>query len=605
MRDAAAPATCCSSPARATRPARSSATGRLPFSDHDEVARGARGGAPHERAALDRRRAASRPPAARRSARCRAASAASRSTRRTLEPGDLFFAIKGERRDGHDFVARRAEAGRRRGGRRRGRAAELAAPAPLIVVDGRRSKALARLGRAARARSRRAHRRGHRLGRQDQHQGGAARRAWRAPGATHASPQSFNNHWGVPLTLARMPRDARFGVFEIGMNHAGEIAPLAAHGAPARRRGHHGRAGASRVLRRRSRPSPTPRPRSSRARAGRHGGAQPRQPALRAPAAAMRAASRGRARSSASASTRGADVRAERIVLKPEHVGRRGAHARRAASTYRLGAPGRHVAHEHASPCWPPSRRSAPTSRAAALALADVRAAGRARRARSLLARRAATSTLIDESYNANPASMRAALAILGAHRAPGRAAAASPCSATCWSWAPRRRRCIAGLADAGRRGRRRPRLRRRAADAGALATRLPPAQRGGYAPSAAELDGRASLAAAARRRRGDGQGLDRQPHGADRRGAEGALRRRRAAERRRIEPMLYWLAELQRPVQRRSTSSATSPSAPAARSSTALLFVFLFGPRDHRAAARSSRARASRSATTGRNRTS
>ena len=45
-------------------------------------------------------------------------------------------------------------------------------------------------------------------------------------GLTHAAEKSFNNHWGVPLTLARMPADARFGVFEIGMNHAGEITPL-------------------------------------------------------------------------------------------------------------------------------------------------------------------------------------------------------------------------------------------------------------------------------------------------------------------------------------------------------------------------------------------
>ena len=43
---------------------------------------------------------------------------------------------------------------------------------------------------------------------------------------THASEKSYNNHWGVPLTLARMPRDTRYGVFEIGMNHAGEIRPL-------------------------------------------------------------------------------------------------------------------------------------------------------------------------------------------------------------------------------------------------------------------------------------------------------------------------------------------------------------------------------------------
>src|SRR5208283_5599276 len=45
-------------------------------------------------------------------------------------------------------------------------------------------------------------------------------------GATHASAASYNNHWGVPLTLARMATSVRFGVFEIGMNHAGEIAPL-------------------------------------------------------------------------------------------------------------------------------------------------------------------------------------------------------------------------------------------------------------------------------------------------------------------------------------------------------------------------------------------
>src|SRR3569623_3416248 len=45
-------------------------------------------------------------------------------------------------------------------------------------------------------------------------------------GATHASIKSFNNHWGVPLTLARLPQGAAFGVFEIGMNHAGEITPL-------------------------------------------------------------------------------------------------------------------------------------------------------------------------------------------------------------------------------------------------------------------------------------------------------------------------------------------------------------------------------------------
>src|SRR5439155_26061839 len=46
-------------------------------------------------------------------------------------------------------------------------------------------------------------------------------------GETHASTASYNNHWGVPLSLARCPASARFAVFELGMNHAGEIAPLA------------------------------------------------------------------------------------------------------------------------------------------------------------------------------------------------------------------------------------------------------------------------------------------------------------------------------------------------------------------------------------------
>lgn len=51
-------------------------------------------------------------------------------------------------------------------------------------------------------------------------------RAFARQGATHGAEKSYNNHWGVPLTLARMPSDTSFGVFEIGMNHAGEISPL-------------------------------------------------------------------------------------------------------------------------------------------------------------------------------------------------------------------------------------------------------------------------------------------------------------------------------------------------------------------------------------------
>ena len=54
----------------------------------------------------------------------------------------------------------------------------------------------------------------------------ALRLALGEQGETHASAASYNNHWGVPLSLARCPESARFAVFELGMNHAGEIEPL-------------------------------------------------------------------------------------------------------------------------------------------------------------------------------------------------------------------------------------------------------------------------------------------------------------------------------------------------------------------------------------------
>ena len=59
-------------------------------------------------------------------------------------------------------------------------------------------------------------------------------RRWNAPiaGTAHRSVKSYNNHVGVPLSLARMPPRARFGVFEMGMNHAGEIAALTAQVRP-------------------------------------------------------------------------------------------------------------------------------------------------------------------------------------------------------------------------------------------------------------------------------------------------------------------------------------------------------------------------------------
>jgi UDP-N-acetylmuramoyl-tripeptide--D-alanyl-D-alanine ligase len=137
---------------------------------------------------------------------------------RSVESGDLFIALKSAR-DGHDFIPQALAAG----------AAGSLASRPVlgssILVEDTLA-ALVKLGAAARDRA-----------------GGARRGAvtgsvgktsvtqavldgLKLAGAGHGSVKSFNNHIGVPLTLARMPKTTRRAVFEIGMNHAGEIEPL-------------------------------------------------------------------------------------------------------------------------------------------------------------------------------------------------------------------------------------------------------------------------------------------------------------------------------------------------------------------------------------------
>ena len=143
---------------------------------------------------------------------------------RTLEAGDLFIAIKGDAHDGHDHVARAFESGAVAAIVSRERAARLAALGPLFAVDDTLS-AMERLGVAARARSKaRIVAVTGSVGKTTAKE--MLRAMLSACGAVHASAHSYNNHWGVPLTLARMAVSARYGVFEIGMNHAGEIAPL-------------------------------------------------------------------------------------------------------------------------------------------------------------------------------------------------------------------------------------------------------------------------------------------------------------------------------------------------------------------------------------------
>jgi UDP-N-acetylmuramoyl-tripeptide--D-alanyl-D-alanine ligase len=141
---------------------------------------------------------------------------------RAVTDGDLFFALPGETTDGHAFVADALN---------RGAAAavvsrEMMGAADRLIRVPDTMKALVALGRAGRKRSsaRIASVTGS-VGKTSTKD--ALRAILSAQAPTSASTASFNNHVGVPISLARLPRDARYGVFEIGMNHPGEIAPLA------------------------------------------------------------------------------------------------------------------------------------------------------------------------------------------------------------------------------------------------------------------------------------------------------------------------------------------------------------------------------------------
>ncbi|MDG1530819.1 MAG: UDP-N-acetylmuramoyl-tripeptide--D-alanyl-D-alanine ligase [Paracoccaceae bacterium] len=142
---------------------------------------------------------------------------------RTIAKGDLFVALK-DQRDGHEFVAQALAAG--------ASAAlvdhipdNVAPEAPLLIVPNVLT-ALEALGTAGRART---------SAKVVAVTGSVGKTSTKemlrvmlsTQGKCHAAEKSYNNHWGVPLTLARMPADADFAVIEIGMNHPGEIGPLA------------------------------------------------------------------------------------------------------------------------------------------------------------------------------------------------------------------------------------------------------------------------------------------------------------------------------------------------------------------------------------------
>lgn len=326
---------------------------------------------------------------------------------RTLAEGDLFFAIRGDARDGHDFVQDALAKGAAGAVVAEERAPEFVDSGTLIVVPDV-LQAMISLARLARVRTNAQNIAiTGSVGKTGTKE--AMRLVLSRQGPTHASVASYNNHWGVPLTLARMPRESAFGVFEIGMNHTGEIEPL------------------TRLVRPHVAVVTIIEPvhieyfRSIWSIADAKGeifaGLEP------GGAAVINRDSPyyERVRAHAEASPAGriitfgeheqADVRAERIILKAD-ISVVEARVFGTPVVYRLGMPGRHVAMNSLSVLAAVEAAGGDLA-LAALALADLTPpVGRGER--TVLSVGAGEFVLVDESYNANPASMRAALATLG-----------------------------------------------------------------------------------------------------------------------------------------------------------------------------------------------
>jgi UDP-N-acetylmuramoyl-tripeptide--D-alanyl-D-alanine ligase len=325
---------------------------------------------------------------------------------RTLVPGDAFFAIT-DRRDGHDFVAPALAAGAALAVVAADRRVEFANAAPVLVVPDVLA-GLRELAAAARARSR-AKVIGvtGSVGKTGTKE--ALRLALSKDGETHASIASYNNHWGVPLSLARCPASARYAVFELGMNHPGEIAPL------------------SRLVRPHVALITTIAPvhleffgtlaRIADAKAEIFLGLEGDGAAVLNRDIAQFAQLKRRAREAGVARvvTFGehdeADARLIKCVPHP-HCTTVEARIFGTELTYKIGAPGRHLVSNSLAVLATAGLVGADLA-LAALALAELRP-GSGRGAPIELDLAGGPALLIDESYNANPASVEAALALLG-----------------------------------------------------------------------------------------------------------------------------------------------------------------------------------------------
>ncbi|MFZ6761360.1 UDP-N-acetylmuramoyl-tripeptide--D-alanyl-D-alanine ligase [Pseudoroseomonas sp. WGS1072] len=324
---------------------------------------------------------------------------------RAAGPGELFVALR-DARDGHDFVADALA---------RGAAGAMvdrdppgvAAGAPLLRV--RETLAgLTALGAAGRARSQA------RIAAITGSVGKTTtkemlRHGLSALAPTHAAVASYNNQWGVPLTLARMPRGAAYGVIEIGMNHRGEIAPLARLARPhvaaitTVEAAHIGHLGSLEEI--------------AEEKADIMEGLAPGAPVVLPRDSAMYPLlARRAARAGLAVTGFGLDAAAEARLLDY----RGGAESGEAAIAFHgtrhhlpLAAPGRHLALNALAALATAAALGADPADFLA-ALAGFRpGAGRGGRATLVLA--GGTALLIDDSYNGQPPAMRAGLGVLGA----------------------------------------------------------------------------------------------------------------------------------------------------------------------------------------------
>ncbi|HKS86816.1 MAG TPA: UDP-N-acetylmuramoylalanyl-D-glutamyl-2,6-diaminopimelate--D-alanyl-D-alanine ligase [Pseudolabrys sp.] len=398
---------------------------------------------------------------------------------RTLSKGDAFFAIQGENRDGHDFVTNALAAGA--GIAVVAETARARFPgAPLLIVPDVLG-GLRDLARAARGRmSAKVIAVTGSVGKTSTKD--ALRLSLSANGETHASVASYNNHWGVPLSLARCPATANFAVFEIGMNHAGEITPLAKLARPtvaivtSIEPVHLEFFGTLEKI--------------ADAKAEIFSGVEPGGAAVlnRDNAQFERLAAAARSAGVARIVSFGASDEADARLRAVSHQANSStvdAIILGQPVAYKLGAPGRHLVLNSLAVLAAASLAGADLA-LAALALGNLTpAVGRG--ARSMLAVPGGSALLIDESYNANPASMRAAIELLG--QAP----------------IGNRGRRIAVLGDMLELGSQGPELHRSIANTveaagidvvfcsgplmNALWEALPSRARGGYAGTAAELE--------------------------------------------------------------------------------------------------------------------